>query len=150
VEVPPRDSVLGGDHGGVVLRQRVQQRSAAGIGVGLQSQEDDVHSADVARIGRDVGVRNEVAAVAEHLHPAGLHRLEVRAAGDEMDIDTGPPERGTDVGADCAGAKNGYLHVDDTRSARSRRWILPVGPFGIASSTAIVTGTLNAAIRSRQ
>ncbi len=83
-----------------------------------------------------------------HRHAALAQRRQLRAARDQRDVGAAARERRADVGADGPGAEHGDLH--GSCSASRRRWTLPVGPLGIASSTCTRTGTLKAARRSPQ
>jgi hypothetical protein len=117
VEVPPGDAVLRGDDGGVRSEQRAQQRPAVGVVLGLEPQEDEVDGADLGRVGGGVGPRGEVAARAGDAHPVGAQGLQMGASGDQVDVGAASVQCRTRVGADRAGAQNGYAHERSLLSA---------------------------------
>ena len=96
-----------------------------------------------------VRVRVEVAARAEHRNAALPHGLQVLAARDQVDLRAAAVQCRADVRADRPGADDRDLH-SPTSPARLRRWILPVGPFGISGRIVTRAGRLNAARRSAQ
>ena len=110
VEVPPGDAVLGGDDRCRVVQQRLDQRPARRVRVGLQAQEDEVDRADLGRVVGGVGAGGEVPARAEHPHSVPPHGRQMRSTGDEVHIGARAVERGADVGADRTGAENCDFH----------------------------------------
>ena len=83
--------------------------------------------------------------------------MAARCAPRAMQVDLGAAsvQRRADVRADRAGADDRDLHSTHPpgpshQPARLRRWILPVGPFGISGRIVTRAGRLNAARRSAQ
>ena len=94
-------------------------------------------------------VRAEVAARAQHRNAALPQGRQVRAARQQVDLCAATVQCRADVRADRPGTDNRDLH-SSTSAARLRRWILPVGPFGISGRIVTRAGRLNAARRSAQ
>ena len=100
-------------------------------------------------------VRAEVAARAQHRNAVLPHGRQVRAARQQVDLRAAAVQRRADVRADRPGTDDRDLHSPTppalpTSAARLRRWILPVGPFGISGRIVTRAGRLNAARRSAQ
>ena len=121
VEVPPGDAVLGGDHRGGVVEQRLDQRPARRVRVGLQAQENVVDRADLGRVVGGVGAGGEVAARAEHSDAVLPHGRQMRSTGDEVDVGARAVERGADIGADGTGAEYCDFHARELRSVEGYR-----------------------------
>ena len=118
VEVPPGDAVLGRDDRRRPVQQRLDQRPARRVRVGLQAQEDVVDRADLGRVVGRVGVRGEIATRAAHPDSVLPHGRQMRSTGDEVHVGAGAMQRGADVGADGTGAENCDFH--GRSSVRSR------------------------------
>ena len=96
-------------------------------------------------------VRVKVAPRTEHRNPPRPHGRQVRTARQQVHRRAAAVQRRPDVGADRPGPDDRDLHEPPpTSPARFRRWIFPVGPFGIESRIVTTTGRLNAASRSAQ
>lgn len=116
VEVPPRDAVLGGDDSGGLVEQRLDERPARRVRVGLEPEEDIVDGADVGGVVGGVGVRGEVTAGAENPYAVLPHGREVRSTGDKMDVGACLVQGGADIGTDGSGAEDGDFHWVALRS----------------------------------
>jgi hypothetical protein len=149
LEVPPGDPVLRADHG----RLRAEVRGHP-LGHGRQAVRFE---RDKDRV--DVTHRREVISRFDRHRPfdAGLddaktglpHRLQVRSARDEDDIDFGPRESRSEKSTDGARTENRNSHGANC-SATKRRWTFPVGVRGIDSTMWRRFGTLKSARRSRE
>src|ERR1700680_5336317 len=73
--------------------------------------------------------------------------MQMRATRDEDDLCDGFRQPCSEEAAGCAGAEDRDSHVLMNCSATNRRWILPVGVFGIDSTMCRWRGTLKSARR---
>src|SRR5262245_21802487 len=147
LEVPPRDPVLRRYDRRPRPERAVQLCRDRRDAVGLEPQEDHVGAGDRGDVIGDARVRVEVAVRAQHADPARAHGRQVRAAGDEGDVEPGPGEARTHVAPDGARAEDGEPHRwrPFSREAIRLRCILPVGVRGISLTTWMTFGTLKPA-----
>ena len=97
------DAVLQGDHGGVRGNHRLDRLARALDVPQLHAEQHDIDRADGSRIVGRLGRHEmDVAALALELEALALHRLEMRAAGDEGDVGAGLGQRRAIAAADAA------------------------------------------------
>src|SRR6266699_2332155 len=134
LEVPPWDAVLRADHSGPGTQVRRHPRRHRRKAVGFERHEDGVGVAHrcevVGRFDRDGPIPMGVDDAKARL----LHRLQVRAAGDQHDVDAGACEARAEETADGPRAQHTDPHSGKNWSATNRRWTLPVGVRGIEST----------------
>src|SRR5208283_4562013 len=111
LEVPPRDSILRADHGGIWTEYRLQMRGQLRQAVRLHTQKDDVHRSHFFERTGDGGVRDEISLGAFHLHAVPLHGAKMRPAREEGDVEPGLRHAGADVAADGARACDQESHA---------------------------------------
>src|SRR5438445_10859358 len=78
--------------------------------MGLQAEEDIVDRTDLTRVISCVRTSGEVSPRAFDLDPVLAQGLQVRPAGDEVDLGTAPMQGGSDVGTDGTGTEDSNLH----------------------------------------
>ena len=64
----------------------------------LETEEHVVHRADLRRIVGGVRMCGEITTGAQYAYPVRPQRRQVRPAGDQMDVHSGPAQRGADIG----------------------------------------------------
>src|SRR6266852_4276179 len=150
LEVPPRDPVLGADHGGLVSEVGRQPFGDRGQAVRLDGNEDRVRITYRSEVVRRVHAHGPVAFSIDNPETRLLHRFQVRSAGDEDDVDAGARQPSAEEPTDRARAKDCEPHARVRLSATIRRWTFPVGVRGMDSTMCSRLGTLKSASRSRQ
>jgi hypothetical protein len=113
IEVPPGNPVLRADDDGVASEEGLQRWDKACKAVGLDAKEHDVGRPDGRQVARNGWMDLEIAVGTDDAKSALLHRLQVRTAREEHQVDAGrrgARQAGADVAADGACAGDDDLH----------------------------------------
>jgi hypothetical protein len=111
LKVPPGNSILGADDGGVRSQYEVQLRHKLGKAVRLHSQKHDVCRSGFFEGTYDSGPDLEISLGALHLHAMLLHGIQMRTTREERDVESGPRHARANVGANGARSHYQRLHA---------------------------------------
>ncbi len=100
----------------------------------LQGHKDKISPSHGLEVVGGLHAHDRFAAGLDQAEARLAHGLEMRAAGDQHHVGAGPRETGSEEATRRAGAEDRDSHRFVNCSATNRRWILPVGVFGIEST----------------
>jgi hypothetical protein len=111
LEIPPRQTVLNGDHRRIVVKERWKCGDDPTDLMRFERENHNVDGADRIEIVGYGGMRREIATFAMDPYAVRLHRAHMFAPRHERDVRTGVRQRGADVRADRTGSDDRDLHA---------------------------------------